>query len=318
MLIRPFRNTDPQALVELWRTLPALRARAQNFSTDLLERLILDKAYFTRDALLVAERDGKACGFVLTGNGPSADGGGVDVRRGAIFVLAVAPAADEADVARQLIAAAEERLRATGAEEIVAGGATPGHAYCLGLYGGSEVPGLLESDATALSYFLAAGYIERERRQIWQIDLPKFRPPFNPKVAPLASTHELVPVGDPPAKHWFEACTLGQMERYRFHVQTKAKQEYCGQVTFWDIWPLGETWGVRCAGLVEMEILGERRRKGLATFLFTRSLKLLADEGFVRAEIHTGPTHAGLAAMLAKLKAERVEEGIVLVKQLVG
>jgi hypothetical protein len=314
--IRPFRNSDPPALVDLWRSLPPLRGRAQNISLALFERLVLDKPFFDRQGLLVAEEQGHPIGFVQAGFGSAEDGSKLDPRRGAIFAFSVARHDNEGAIALQLIAAAENYLQAAGAVEVVAGGASPDHPFYLGLYGGSELPGLLASDAMQLAIFTQAGYRERERRAIWQRSLPDFHAPMNRAQLLLRKTLDVTLVGDPPSKTWWEAGTYGQTERFRFELQTKASGESIGHATFWDVLPLGESWGVRTAGLIELEIAGQRRRQGLATFLLVGSFRLLVEQGFVRAEIQTGPARVDMPGLLAKLGCEMVEEGIVLAKKL--
>ena len=54
------------------------------------------------------------------------------------------------------------------------GGIQPLNPFYLGLYGGSELPGVLDSDQVARNLFQSHEYQEIERTKIAQIDLAKF------------------------------------------------------------------------------------------------------------------------------------------------
>jgi hypothetical protein len=63
---RPFRNTDPPHLAEVWRAQPPLRALMQPMSVAILDRLILSKPYFDRQGLIVAVEDEQPIGASCT------------------------------------------------------------------------------------------------------------------------------------------------------------------------------------------------------------------------------------------------------------
>ena len=69
---RPFSNTDPPLLAELWRSC-ANRPLVQPLTAAMLEELVLNKPYFDREGLWLAVEDDKPQGFVHAGFGPSED-----------------------------------------------------------------------------------------------------------------------------------------------------------------------------------------------------------------------------------------------------
>ncbi len=51
---RPFRNSDPPLLADVWRSQPSQRGLMQPMSAALLEQLVLSKPVFEREGLIVA------------------------------------------------------------------------------------------------------------------------------------------------------------------------------------------------------------------------------------------------------------------------
>lgn len=70
---RSFRNTDPPALCEIWRSQPPRRGLVSSLSPMLLDRYVLSKPYFDREGLIVAEDDDRPIGFAHAGFGPEID-----------------------------------------------------------------------------------------------------------------------------------------------------------------------------------------------------------------------------------------------------
>jgi ribosomal protein S18 acetylase RimI-like enzyme len=103
--IRPCRLEECGAVLALW-----VRAGAIPSATDTLEEVTrLVRAH--ADQLIVAIQQGAVVGSII---------GGWDGWRGNIYRLAVAPEARRAGLARQLVWAAEDALRAKGARRFSA------------------------------------------------------------------------------------------------------------------------------------------------------------------------------------------------------
>ena len=74
MRLRPYRNDDPPALAEIWRSQPSARRLFQPMTAVMFDELVLCKPYFDRLGLIVAELGGKAVGFAHAAFGCSEDG----------------------------------------------------------------------------------------------------------------------------------------------------------------------------------------------------------------------------------------------------
>ena len=57
---RPFLNSDPPALAEIWRSQSPSRALIQLMTPAVLDDLVLSKAYFDRQGLILAVEIGRA------------------------------------------------------------------------------------------------------------------------------------------------------------------------------------------------------------------------------------------------------------------
>src|SRR5690242_6697309 len=120
---REFRNSDPPALVEIWRQ--ANPQLVQQMNISLLEDLVLSKPYFDRAGLLVAEEDGKPVAFGHAGFGPSPDHMSLAYEVGVICLIVVRPTHRQRGIGAELAARLEQYLTARGARTIFAGGVRP-------------------------------------------------------------------------------------------------------------------------------------------------------------------------------------------------
>ena len=111
---RPFRNTDPPQLAEIWRSQPPQRGILQPVSAPLLEHAVFSKMYFDRCGLIVATRDGLPIGFVHAGFGPNESGEALDTTLGTTHMLMLRAGHENASLADDLLSASEEYLKNQG------------------------------------------------------------------------------------------------------------------------------------------------------------------------------------------------------------
>ena len=100
---RPFAPADEAAVIALWRACGLLRPQ-NDPRKDIARKLKVNPEWF-----LVAEDGGRIVGTVMAG---------YEGHRGWINYLAVEPARQRGGLGRQLMAEAEERLRAAGCPKI--------------------------------------------------------------------------------------------------------------------------------------------------------------------------------------------------------
>ncbi|MBW3599289.1 MAG: GNAT family N-acetyltransferase [Planctomycetes bacterium] len=317
--VRPFRNTDPPLLADLWRSQSPQRRLVQPMSARLLESHVFSKPYFDRLGLLVAEGDeGRVIGFAHAGFGPSEDLSTLSTEMGVVCLLLVAPDQSFGDIAGPLLDAAEDYLSSQGSKVIYAGGVYPLNPFYLGLYGGSELPGVLESDERSLSFYRGRGYQPADRVVVMQRELAGFRPLVDRTQMQIRRSYQIEATLDPPSSSWWEACTLGHAERTRFHLLPRAGDAPAASATFWHIEPLASSWGVHAVGVLDLEVAAEHRRRGLATFLMGESLRQLQSHGATLVEAQTMERNAPAVGLYQKLGFEQVDAGVVLRKSAPG
>ena len=155
---RPFRNADPSALAEIWRSQPPERGLVQPMSADLFEHMVLSKPYFENQGLIVAVEGQRPVGFVHAAFGPSDDGQRLSTQLGVTCLVMVRLDYQRKGIGAELLARGEAYLRGRGAHVLYAGSIQPLNGFYLGLYGGSELPGVLDSAPRAQYLFKSQGY----------------------------------------------------------------------------------------------------------------------------------------------------------------
>ncbi len=173
---RPFNNTDPPHLAELWRSQPPQRGLMQPMSAALLDQFVFAKPYFDPAGLTVALDGDRRIGFAHAGFGPNDEGTALSFDMGTTYLLMLAGDTQEPAVADELLARSEAYLRGRGATVIYAGGIRPMNGFYLGLYGGSELPGVLDTETVFGDACRRGGYRSIDRVAILRRNISDYRP----------------------------------------------------------------------------------------------------------------------------------------------
>jgi ribosomal protein S18 acetylase RimI-like enzyme len=312
---RPFSNTDPPLLTELWRSCADRRSLTQPLTTALFEQLVLNKPYFDRKGLWLAIEGRHAAGFVHAGFGPSDDESTLSTELGVTSVLLVRPDLDHEEIARQLLRHSEEYLRGRGAKVLYGGAIRPLNPFYMGLYGGSELPGVLDSDVATQRLFTSSGYREIDRTLVFQRTLADFRAPFDRNQMQVRRRTQVAVVDEPPTKTWWEACTLGEFDRIEFQLLDRALGKEIASVTLRAIDQTPTHAGVRASGLMDVQVVQGSRHEGLGTFLVSEALKELHHQGVGLVEAQTMQRNTAAIGLYQKLGFNRIDSGAVYRKE---
>jgi GNAT superfamily N-acetyltransferase len=312
---RPFRNSDPPRIAEIWRDQPPQRGIMQPVTAALLEQLVFAKPYFDPQGMILAFADEKPVGFIHAGFGASEEQSAVDTDSGTTYLMMLRADSRDTALADQLLNRAEDYLRRRGAKVIYAGGVRPLNAFYLGLYGGSELPGILVSDPVAHDACRRGAYREIDRVQVLQLDLANYRPPFSRTQRQLRREVSISEVASPATASWWEACTTCAFDRIHLSLTPAGGGDPLATAGFWDIEPLSTSWGISTAGILDLDVSSQRRRQGLATFLLSEAFQRLGNRGILRVEAQTMQQNAPALALYDKLGFVKVDEGIVYRKE---
>jgi len=307
---RPFRNDDPPRLAEVWRTADLGGAAMQPMTSAMLEACVFSKPYFDRDGLIVAMDGDRAVGFAHAAFGPNADRSAIDTRIGTTIVVPTVPHPRQAMIGDLLLSHCEAYLRRRGAEVVLGGGSAAMRSFYLGLYGGSDLPGILDSSPDMQAVFTRAGYEPAERIEVFRRSLAGFRPPVSRLQLAIKRNTTLRVIDEPARRTWWEAATTTGISLRRYELRNAA-DELLGSATFWDMQPLAGAWGVVAAGLLHVDIEGGRRRQGLAHHLVAEALHDLGQEGVSLVEAHSSGANAAATKLFQKLGFVAVEAGTV-------
>ena len=311
---RSFRNTDPPRIIEIWQSLAGQPGLYQPLSIDLLEQIVMSRLYFEPEGLILAWDDDRPVGMAHAGFGPSEEENWINTELGTTCVLLVRSDCDRQEVASGLLERTEAYLVERGTKVIYGGGIRPLNPYYLGLYGGSELPGILASDTLACETFTSHDYREIDRTVIFQCQLRNFHVAFNRRLMQIRRQMIVHTTVDPPWRNWWEGCTLGNFELTRFSLHPRLGGPPVAHALVRNIDQTGVFGGGRSAGLVELEVDPRHRRRGLVTFLLSEIIHQLGRHGITQLEVQTMRENSAALALYQRLGFQKVDEGIVFRK----
>ncbi|MFM7137302.1 MAG: GNAT family N-acetyltransferase [Planctomycetota bacterium] len=305
-----FRNDDPPRIADAWRGADLGPAALQPMTSAALEAAVFSKPYFDRHGLVVARDGERIVGFAHAGFGPDADRAALDTAIGTTLLVVVPPHERRCEIEDELLSRSEAYLRARGAVAILGGGTPDLGGYYLGLYGGSDLPGILDSSPAMQAVFRRAGYAEAARIAVLRRPLAGFRPPVNRLQLAIRRATTLRVIDEPPRRTWWEAATTTGIALRRYELRGDV-EALLGSGTFWDVQPLAGSWGLAMAGLLRIDIEGDRRRQGLASYLVAEALHDLAAEGTTVAETHVAEDNPAAVQLFTKLGFQATDHGTV-------
>lgn len=281
----------------------------------LLERMVFSKPYFEEAGLIIATEDDEPIGFAHAGFGPTDDESTLDYEFGASIMVLVAPHQDEAAIAAELITRCEAYLRQRGAKVLYGGGIKPLNSFYVGIYGGSELPGVLDTDPQQQEFFRAAGYHEIDRTVVLHRELSSYRPVFDRQQMLLRRRTEVEATFDPPAQSWWESCTFDNIPRVKYTLMLRDERQPVAEATLIDMTSFSQSWGVRAAGLIDVEVNMAHRRQGMAACLVCEVLRQAADQGVALVEVQTMQHNTAALALYKKLGFHKADGGAVFRKE---
>jgi len=315
---RQFRNTDPPAIVAVWRRCAEQLGLHHTVSPDLLEELVLGKLYFDPAGLLLAFDGPQPVGVVHAGFGPEQSGDRLDRKLGVVCLLLVVPEYQNGTVADRLLQLSEQYLQRCGAVRVELGGLRPLDPFYLGLIPGSEVPGISPQAQWLVEALHARDYQQTDHTWRYKLPLAGFQPPIDYRQIQLRRKLRLDCRQEPPARTWWEACVLDVFERARFRVTRREGGPAIAVADCWMMHPVLEWPAGRVAGLVDLRVAPEHRRKGVGSFLVFEAARHLSREGVVVLEMLARESSPGSDRFCTRLGMDPVGEGLVFSKKLPG
>jgi ribosomal protein S18 acetylase RimI-like enzyme len=306
---RSFRNDDPPRLAEIWNEALTGRGAVKLRHCSPLDNYLLAKPYFDRAGLIVAEEDGTCLGFGHAGFGPNATETALSHDAGVICLLAVRPKHQRHGIGTELLQRCEAYLTAAGARTLYAGPMRPLNPFYLGLYGGSELPGFLASDAAAQPFLTRHGYRVHETCSVYHRQLTRPVQVADGRFAAIRRQYDVVVAPLTGIESWWQECVLGPLELIEFRLEDQQTRQVAARVRAWEMEGFSWRWNMPSVGLVDVWVRPELRRQALAKFLVWRILLYLQEQYFLLTEVQTPQGNAAAVGLYQSLGFEQVDTG---------
>lgn len=313
---RHFRNGDPPQLLNLWHSCGLGRGAAFGITCDALDLLVFSVQYFDPRGLIVALDESRVVGFVHAGFGSNDTGSGISPQSGVICVIMVHPDYRRQGIGRQLVKLAEDYLRDAGTIQAQAGATPPRDPFYQLLYGGVEAAGFLESDPLAAPFFTALGYEPRERRFVYHRELKSTQDPMDFRVIGNRRTLNLEITDQSRTLAPWWVTRLGQLETLRFQEVPRRDPKVVAELTCVGLETYTHTWKVRAAGLFDLFVPLELRRKGYAKTLLLDVCRRLREEQVDLVEMQASETNPAGIGLLKSTGFKQVDTGVAYSKTL--
>ena len=304
---RSFHNTDPPQLVDLWHACELGRGAADGFSGDAFEYLIFSQPYFEKPGLTVAVTNGRIVGYVHAGFGEPGGGN----QTGAICALLVHPEFRRQGIGRELVARAEQWLKQSGAETVSFGASATNTPFYLGMYGGAEPTGFLESDHNAGPFAAALGMKPIERYASFQRNVQTSRDPINMRYIQNRRKYQLkLQVRPLPYSMWW-ATRVGRLDAISAVLEPKSGGEPVAQAECYMLELYMQKWGSRAVGINEIFVPEELRRQGFGQTLLLELSARMKRELVDIIDVSVPEDNEPATKLIEASSFERVDTGVV-------
>lgn len=314
MEYRTFRNTDPPKIVDLWNRTAQGRGAATGITPEAFEFINHSNPYFDPAGVILAVDGERLAGFVHAGFGPDDERAGLSKKLGVICAVLVDDEYRGNKVGTELINRAEQYLRDAGAETIIAGAAPPNDPFYVGLYGGVQPAGWLDSDPSAVPFFQKLGYEPHERHVVYQRDISDGSDPVNVQLINIRRNSQLSIYQGPLRKRWWWFARFGELDTVRFVLTSKDGQEAYAALTVVGLDFYLPKWQCRSIGFIDFDVAAKFKQDGYGQALLVEVCRRLRQEMITIIEMHAREDDAHTIAILEAAGFSQVDAGTVLRK----
>jgi ribosomal protein S18 acetylase RimI-like enzyme len=311
---RSFRNYDPPGLAVIWNEAFIGRGGVKLRHSSPLENYLFAKPYFDPEGLIVAVDNDQLIGFAHAGLGSNDEQAGVSTESGVICALGVRPSHARQGIGTELLRRCESYLTGKGAHTLFAGPMAPHNPFYLGLYGGSELPGFLASDPTTEPFLRRHGYDVHDTCLVFQRSLTQPANITDLRFPHLRQHYDVRIVPRSGIASWWQECTLGPIELVEFHLLDKASNQMVGKTAVWEMDLFSWRWNQPAVGIMEIEVVPEFRRRGMAKFLLSQMLRYLQEQYFGLTEVQTMQHNQPAINLYQSLGFQQVDTGRIYKK----
>jgi ribosomal protein S18 acetylase RimI-like enzyme len=319
IVYRDYKNTDPPGLADVWNESATGRGAIPIRNPALFERWMFSKPYFEAPSLIVAEHqadDGTRTpvGFALAAFAPNAEESQIDSSHGIICCVLVRPAHRRQGIGRELLRRAEAYLAERGATRFHFGSQWPVNPHLFGLYGGSNSPGVLESDPDAKPFLEKFGYHPEKSVVVFQRHLDQPIALVDTRVPLLRRRYDVQLLKSAAIASWWQECLWNTLEPAEFRVIDKLTGLPAARAIAWELEGFGWRWNAPSAGIIDVQVRPDLRRQGLAKMLVFHILKFLQDQFFGIVELQVRSDDEAAVGLCKSLGFEQVDVGHVYAK----
>ena len=313
---RAYRNTDPPGLADVWNEAATGRGAIPIRNPSLLERWTFSKPYFEAPALVVAEDvadtgEKKIVGFALSAFAPTEKQNRLDTTRGIVCCVLVRPSHQHQGIGRELLRRAEAYLTDLGATTTAFGSQWPVNPHLFGLYGGSNSPGVLDSDPAAKPFLAACGYHPAESVIVFQRPLDQPFAVIDTRLPMLRRRYDVQLLKAAAISSWWQECLWNTLEPAEFRVMDKLTGMPAARAIAWELEGFGWRWNAPSAGIIDVQVRPDLRRQGVGKMLVFHILKFLQDQFFGIVELQVRSDDPAAVGMCKSLGFEQVDVGFV-------
>ena len=180
--------------------------------------------------------------------------------------------------------------------------------FYFGLYGGSDSPGFLTSDASAAPFLEHHGYEGWNTSLVLEMKLEHFSPPADARFLNLRRKYDVQLVPQPELSSWWQDCVLGQVEPVEFRLMDKLSGIPAVRVLAWEMSSVRQP-SPPAAGLLDVSVRPELRRQGLGRFLVGQMMRDIHEQYFRLIEVQVPQANHAAEGLFRGLGFEQVDIG---------